>query len=114
MNTKSSAGEKLSSFVVGLAILLPGLFFMVLGVTFLPVIGLIMGLPIMALSVRFMMVSLRQDVDSLNVEVVAEKAAVAISEMLETAPQKPQIIRMPLPETGGATTSHLPLLEKAA
>jgi hypothetical protein len=110
MNTKSSAGEKLSSFVVGLAILLPGLFFMVLGVTFLPVIGLIMGLPIMALSVRFMMVSLRQDVESLKVEV----ATVAVSEMLETAPKQPQIIKMPLPETDGATKLHPPLWKKAA
>jgi hypothetical protein len=110
MNTKASAGEKLSSFVVGLAILLPGLFFMVLGVTFLPVIGLIMGLPIMALSVRFMMVSLRQDVESLKVEV----ATVAVSEMLETAPKQPQIIRMPLPETDGATKLYPPLWKKAA
>jgi hypothetical protein len=114
MNTKSSASEKLSGFVVGLAILLPGLFFMVLGVTFLPVIGLIVGLPIMALSVRFMMVSLREDVESLNVEEVAGKAAVAVTEMLETAPKQPQVIKMPLPETDGATKLHRPIWKEAA
>ena len=109
MNTKSSAGNKASSFVVGLAILLPGLFFMVLGVTFLPVIGLIMGLPIMALSIGFMMVSLKEDTESLN---VAETAAAG--QMPEAAPRQSEVIQLPLPETVGATESYPPRWKEAA
>jgi hypothetical protein len=97
-----------------MAILVPGLFFMVLGVTFLPVIGIIMGLPIMALSVGFMVVSLRQDVESIEVKAVVEQEAVAVTEMLETAPKEAQILRMPLQETDGATEAHPPDWKKAA
>lgn len=110
MDTKSSAVNKVSSFVIGLAILLPGLFFMVLGVTFLPVIGLIMGLPIMALSIGFMMVSLKQDTEALSVQ----ESPAAASEMLETASSQPEIIQLPLPETGGATALQPPTWKEAA
>lgn len=54
MKAKSNTGDKVSRLMIGLAILLPGLFFMVLGVTFFPVVGLMMGLPIMTLSFQFM------------------------------------------------------------
>jgi hypothetical protein len=114
MVTKSSAGQKVASLVVGMAILVPGLFFMVLGVTFLPVIGIIMGLPIMALSVGFMMVSLRQDVESLEVTEMVEQDAVSVTETLETAPKEPEFFRIPLLEADGDNELHPPIWKKAA
>jgi hypothetical protein len=114
MATKSSAGQKVAGLVVGMAIFVPGLFFMVLGVTFLPVIGIIMGLPIMALSIGFMMVSLRQEVESVEVKEVVAQDAVAVAEMLSTAPQETQILRLPLFKADGATEAHPPDWKKAA
>jgi uncharacterized membrane protein len=114
MATNSSAGQKAASLVVGMAIFVPGLFFMVLGVTFLPVIGIIMGLPVMALSIGFMMVSLKREVESLEVKEVVEQDAVVVAEMPETAPKEAQILRLPLLETDRATEAHPPDWKKAA
>ncbi len=118
MATKPSASQKAAGLVIGMAMLVPALFFMVLGVTFLPVIGLIMGLPIMALSIGFMKVSLRQEVPSLEAQrqqaTFTAQETVVVTENLATACKEPEFLRIPLLEADKDTERHPPTWKEAA
>jgi hypothetical protein len=46
--------ERLSGLVVGAAFIMVGIFMVVLGLTWLPVIGILFAIPIMSLSLRFL------------------------------------------------------------
>ncbi len=107
MSTKPTVGQKLSSVVVGIAILIPALFFMVMGVTFLPVIGLVMGLPIMALSIKFIMVSLKQEAESLQTATALSAPSIMIKPIASQS-------SLPLPKSGDAAESHPPTWKEAA
>jgi hypothetical protein len=52
--------NRIATFIIGLALALPALFFVILGVTFLPVIGILIALPVMCVSVTFMRYGLRE------------------------------------------------------
>lgn len=96
MNPKPNPANTAASMVIGAAIMVPGLVFMILGVTFLPFIGLIMGLPVMALSIRFLKMSLKVQ------ETAEEEAPVTVSEVRETVAHVPQVIELPVPDSGKA------------
>ena len=49
-----SISSRLAGMMVGLALAVVGLGFMVLGVSLLPVIGILMGIPILTISWHFM------------------------------------------------------------
>jgi hypothetical protein len=96
MNPKPNPANAAASMVVGAAIMVPGLVFMILGVTFLPFIGLIMGLPVMACSIRFLTMSLRVQ------KTVEEEARVSVGAECKTVDHEPQVIDMPVPDRGKA------------
>ena len=54
MSTRDSLGSRLGGLVLGAVFSLLGLMFTVLGVTFLPIIGIIMAIPLMGLSLYFL------------------------------------------------------------
>lgn len=94
MNPNPSPANTAASMVIGAAIMVPGLVFMILGVTFLPFIGLVMGLPVMALSIRFLKMSLKAQ------KTVEEEPQVTVSEVRETVYHVPQVINLPAPDPG--------------
>ena len=54
MSTKVSTASRLGGLVLGTVFILLGVFFTVLGVTFLPIIGIIMAIPLVGLSLYFL------------------------------------------------------------
>jgi hypothetical protein len=54
MERTISIPDRLAGMVVGLALIVVGLGFMALGVTFLPVIGILMGIPVINLAFYFL------------------------------------------------------------
>ena len=54
MSTRVSLASRLGGLVLGAVFSLLGLMFTVLGVTFLPIIGIIMAIPLMGLSLYFL------------------------------------------------------------
>ena len=91
MNPKQNPANAAASMVVGAAIMVPGLVFMILGVTFLPFIGLLMGLPVMALSIRFLKMSLKVQ------KTVEEEAPVAVNAARKAVEHVPEVINLPVP-----------------
>ena len=67
MNALSELANRLASMVIGMALALVAFIFIVLGITFLPVIGLLMAIPVMWMSFCFLNPKLR-------VETVAEES----------------------------------------
>ena len=53
MENKLSMVERLAGLVIGSSFVIIGLLLMVLGVTFLPVIGVIIAIPVMGMSLYF-------------------------------------------------------------
>lgn len=53
MERRVTVIERIAGMIVALVLFVVGLFFMLLGVTLLPVIGVFLGIGIIALSVRF-------------------------------------------------------------
>ena len=80
MEKKSGMCDKLACKVVAMAFIIIGLGMMVLGVTFLPGIGLLIALPIMWLSVSFLYPEVEL---SESHEEAAEKASVIVYEERE-------------------------------
>lgn len=54
MKKQISFTERLAGMVVSAALMTVGLIFMVLGVTFLPIIGIVIAVPVMLLSMHFL------------------------------------------------------------
>ncbi len=54
MNALTGLANRLASMVIGVALAMVGLVFIALGITFLPVIGILIAIPVMALSFRFL------------------------------------------------------------
>jgi len=54
MNTLTCFGEKLSAFVIGMVLLSLGIAFIGIGLTVLPVIGLLVAAPLLIASVPFL------------------------------------------------------------
>lgn len=54
MSTRVSLASRLGGLVLGAVFILLGLMFTVLGVTFLPIIGIIMAIPLLGLSLYFL------------------------------------------------------------
>ena len=53
MNALTRLGNRLASMVIGVELAMVGLVFTALGITFLPVIGVLIAIPVMALSFHF-------------------------------------------------------------
>jgi hypothetical protein len=54
MNSLTGLANRLSSMVIGIALAMVGLIFIALGITFLPVIGILIAIPVMGLSFNFL------------------------------------------------------------
>jgi|GEM_PF-836467 len=54
MKKQISLTERLAGMVVSAALMTVGLIFMVLGVTFLPIVGILIAVPVMFLSLHFL------------------------------------------------------------
>ncbi len=54
MNAQTRLANRVASMVIGVGLALVGLVFVVLGITFLPVIGILIAIPVMALSFNFL------------------------------------------------------------
>ncbi len=54
MNALTGLANRLASMVIGTALALVGLIFIALGITFLPVIGILIAIPVMGLSFHFL------------------------------------------------------------
>ena len=54
MRVLNCFGEKLSAFVIGMILLCVGILFVIIGLTVLPVIGLVVAVPILIASVPFL------------------------------------------------------------
>jgi hypothetical protein len=54
MNALTGLANRLASMVIGTALGLVGLIFIALGITFLPVIGILIAIPVMGLSFHFL------------------------------------------------------------
>jgi hypothetical protein len=67
MNALTALANRLGSMVIGIALALVGLIFVALGITFLPVIGILIAIPVMMLSFNFLN-------PKLSVDTVAEEA----------------------------------------
>jgi hypothetical protein len=51
MNALNCFGEKLSAFIIGMVLLSLGIMFIIIGLTVLPVIGLLVAVPLLIASV---------------------------------------------------------------
>lgn len=67
MNALKGLVNRLASMVIGTALALVGLIFIALGITFLPVIGILIAIPVLMLSFNFLN-------PKLGVDTVAEEA----------------------------------------
>jgi len=67
MNALTGLANRLASMVIGTALAMVGLIFIALGITFLPVIGILIAIPVMGLSFHFLNPKL--SVDTLTEEV---------------------------------------------
>jgi hypothetical protein len=54
MNALTGLANRLASMVIGTSLALVGLIFIALGITFLPVIGILIAIPVMGLSFHFL------------------------------------------------------------
>jgi hypothetical protein len=54
MNGITGIANRLASMIVGVALAVVGLIFITLGMTFLPVIGILFAIPVMGLSLYFL------------------------------------------------------------
>ena len=54
MNALTGLANRLASMVIGVALAMVGLIFIALGITFLPVIGILIAIPLMTLSFNFL------------------------------------------------------------
>ncbi len=54
MNAQTRLANRLASMVIGVGLAMVGLVFTILGITFLPVIGVLIAIPVMALSFNFL------------------------------------------------------------
>ena len=54
MNALTCFGEKLSAFVIGMVLLGLGIVFIIIGLTVLPIIGLVVAVPLLIASVPFL------------------------------------------------------------
>jgi hypothetical protein len=54
MNALSCFGEKISAFIIGMVLLGLGIVFIIIGLTVLPVIGLLVAIPLVFASVPFL------------------------------------------------------------
>ena len=54
MNAQTRLANRLASMVIGVGLAMVGLVFVALGITFLPVIGILIAIPVMALSFNFL------------------------------------------------------------
>jgi hypothetical protein len=73
MNALTGLANRLASMVIGTALALVGLIFIALGITFLPVIGILIAIPVMGMSFHFLN-------PKLSVQTLAEEAKVAREE----------------------------------
>jgi hypothetical protein len=53
MKTQASLLERAASAAIGISIMMTGVLFMLLGVTLLPIIGLLIGAPLVGMSLYF-------------------------------------------------------------
>jgi len=53
MEKRLGFGDRIAASVVGLAFLVTGMFLMLLGLTFLPVIGVVVAIPLIGVSLSF-------------------------------------------------------------
>ena len=54
MNALTGLANRLASMVIGMALAIVGLIFIALGITFLPVIGILIAIPVIWLSFHFL------------------------------------------------------------
>jgi hypothetical protein len=54
MNAQTRLANRLASMVIGVGLAMVGLVFVALGITFLPVIGILIAIPVMTLSFNFL------------------------------------------------------------
>jgi hypothetical protein len=73
MNALTGLANRLASMVIGTALALVGLIFIALGITFLPVIGILIAIPVLGLSFHFLN-------PKLSVETVVEEVKEARKE----------------------------------
>jgi hypothetical protein len=67
MNALTGLANRLASMVIGTALALVGLIFVALGITLLPVVGILIAIPVMMLSFNFLN-------PKLSVDTVAEES----------------------------------------
>jgi hypothetical protein len=75
MNALTGLANRLASMVIGVSLAMVGLVFIALGITFLPVIGILIAIPVMALSFRFLNPKLSVDTVGDAVEEAREESA---------------------------------------
>jgi hypothetical protein len=61
MQTRVGMLDRVAGLLVGFAFIIIGMLLLVLGLTFLPVLGIIMALPVMRMSVSFLIPALSSD-----------------------------------------------------
>ena len=54
MNALTGLANRLASMVIGMALAVVGLIFIALGITFLPVVGILIAIPVIGLSFHFL------------------------------------------------------------
>lgn len=75
MNNLTVLANRLASMIIGVALAMIGMLFIVLGITFLPVIGILMAIPVMAISFYFLNPKFSADTLGGEMEVVCEEGA---------------------------------------
>ena len=75
MNALTGLANRLASMVIGVSLAMVGLVFIALGITFLPVIGILIAIPVMALSFRFLNPKLSVDTMGEALEDACEESA---------------------------------------
>ncbi len=79
MNALTGLANRLASMVIGTALALVGLIFIALGITFLPVIGILIAIPVMGLSFHFLNPKLSVDTVVEEVKEAHEEKALSCS-----------------------------------
>ena len=77
MNILTGLANRLASMVIGVALAMVGMLFIALGITFLPVIGILMAIPVMAISFYFLNPKFSVDTLGAEAEAVCEEGAPA-------------------------------------
>jgi hypothetical protein len=75
MNALTGLANRLASMVIGTSLALVGLIFIALGITFLPVIGILIAIPVMGLSFHFLNPKFSVDTLAEEVREASEESA---------------------------------------